>query len=56
MNFNIEITETLRRVVTVEADTIEEAISKVENRYDNGTIVLDSSHYVDTEIKEAKDA
>ena len=41
--YDIEIEEVLRRVITgVEAKDINEAINKVEERYDNEEIVLDS--------------
>ena len=46
--YDIEIEEVLRRVITgVEAKDINEAINKVEERYDNEEIVLDSSDFVE---------
>lgn len=51
----IEITETLQRIVEVEAETVEEALSKVESKYADGKIVLDDTHFVDFEIKEYKE-
>lgn len=41
MTYPIEITETLQRTVTVEADTLEQALSKVKAAYADGSIVLD---------------
>lgn len=38
--YSIEITETLQKTITVEADTPEAAISKVMDGYRDGTIVL----------------
>ena len=38
--YNIEITETLQKTVTVEAETPEAAMSKVMAAYDDGSIVL----------------
>lgn len=38
--FQIEVTEKLKRIVEVEADTIEEALSKAENDYCDRKIVL----------------
>ena len=38
--YSIEITETLQKTVTAEADTPESAISKVMAAYDDGSIVL----------------
>ena len=50
--FNIQITETLQKVVTVRANSIEDAIFKVKSQYKNEEIVLDYSNYVSTEIDE----
>lgn len=52
--FKIEIQEFLATVVEVEADSIYEAISKVREMYGNEEIILDSSDYLTTEIKEYK--
>lgn len=38
--YSIELTGTLQKTVTVEADTPEAAMSKVMAAYDNGSIVL----------------
>lgn len=38
--YSIEITETLQKTVTVEAETPEAAMSKVMAGYDDGSIVL----------------
>lgn len=38
--YSIEITETLQKTVTVEADTSEAAMEKVMAAYDSGNIVL----------------
>lgn len=45
MNLNVKITETLSKVVSVEADSVDEAISKVKDMYKNEEIVLDYSDY-----------
>lgn len=50
--FEIMIEEILRRTVTQEADSLEEAINIVEDKYAIGKIVLDSNDFVDFEIKE----
>jgi len=49
--FKIQITETLQRVVEVEANNYDEAEDKVNEDYRNGDIVLDYSDYQDTEIE-----
>ena len=55
MKFKIEITETLQRIVEVEANNLSEAISKVADTYDNEEIVLDYNDLVGFSIKEAAD-
>lgn len=49
--FTIEIQEFLSRIVDVEANSEEEAISIVRTLYRNEEIVLDASDYVTTEIE-----
>ena len=48
--FKVEITETLRRTIIIEAQSDEEALLKVKEQYDEEEIVLDSSDYVGTEF------
>jgi hypothetical protein len=50
--FNIEITETLSRVVTIDAVDIEEALELVIDQYNAGDIVLDSGDFINYEIQE----
>ena len=38
--YQIEVTEHLQRVIEVEADTLEDALTKVESAYVDGDIVL----------------
>lgn len=49
--FKIQITETLQRVVEVEANNYDEAEDIVNEDYRNGNIVLDYNDYQDTEIE-----
>lgn len=51
MKYYVSITETLNRVVGVEAENKEEAVRKVTEAYCEEEIVLDSSYYVDSEVK-----
>jgi len=53
--FKIEVQETLSRIIEVEAQTEEEAYLIIKKMYSNEEIVLDSSDYIDTEIKEYED-
>lgn len=50
--YKVEITETLQRIVEVQAENEEEAIKKVNDLYDDCEIVLpDEQTYIDHEIK-----
>lgn len=48
--FHIEITETLSRVIKVNAKNAQSALLNVQERYKNEEIVLDSADYVMTEF------
>lgn len=52
MNYKVEITETLQRVVEVEAEDAESAIAIARQHYRNEEIVLDEGDYkgVDYEV------
>ena len=54
--YNIQITEYLQRIITVEAESEEDAIAMVESEYDLAHIVLDYSDFTgkDIEIYECK--
>ena len=48
MKYQVEITETLQKTVEVEAESERDAISKVEDKYYNNEIELDTSDFIDT--------
>lgn len=48
--FKIEIQEFLSRIIEVEAENLDEAISMAKEMYNKEEIVLDSGDYVTTEI------
>lgn len=48
--FNIEIIETLNHIYEIEADSLEEALEKVKDKYFNGEIVLDENDHVETKF------
>ena len=50
MRYEIEVTETLSRVVAVEADNVIDAIIAVESQHKTGALVLDAGDYVDVEF------
>lgn len=51
----IEIKEILSELVKVEADSIEEALSKIEEKYYSGKIVLDYSSFDCVDSSEISD-
>lgn len=46
---NIEIIETLSKIVTIDASTVEEGINQVDQLYRNEEIILDTNDYLSTE-------
>ena len=54
MKFVMKVTETLSRTVVVDANDKDDAISKVEQAYDNGDIVLDYNDYDGYDISAAR--
>lgn len=54
--YKIKITESLSRVVEIEAKSSDDAVSKVNGLYKNAVITLDSSDYTDVQIVEVSDA
>ena len=53
--YKVVVTETLQRIVYIDAKSAEEAKDVAEERYHNEEIVLDSSDYQDTKIKVVED-
>ena len=51
MKFRVEITETLKCAVIVEAQNEEVALDMVKKHYDDEDIILDGSDFDDTEFK-----
>ena len=50
--YYISVTETLNKIVEVQAEDSGEALQKAEDAYYNGEIVLDSEDFVDTEFED----
>ena len=50
MKFMVQITETLQRLVEVDAQSAKEAEMVVRQQYRSGEIVLDSSNHIDTVV------
>lgn len=53
--YAVAITETLQRIVYIDAKSAEEAKRNVEEHYRNEEIVLDANDYQDTEIEVVED-
>lgn len=51
VTYQIVITETLQKVITVSADSLKEAQEKVKSMYNNSDIVLTADDHVDTEFR-----
>ena len=49
--YNVQITEYLQRIITVEAELEEDAIAIVESEYDLSHIVLDYSDFTGKDIE-----
>lgn len=48
--YEVVITETLRKVITVEAQSLQEALNDVKADYKNGEYILDADDFVDVEF------
>lgn len=53
--YEIEIEEVLQKVVKVKANSLDEALDIVEEKYKNQEYVLDSEDFKDVEFSEYKD-
>ena len=51
MKYNVEIIETLVHTVEIEANSPEEAESKVREMYRKGDIVLSADNHIDTQFQ-----
>ena len=48
--FKIEVKETLSRVIEIEASSVDEAFSKIQDLYKKQEIVLDADDFIKTEF------
>ncbi len=48
--YKVEITETLQKIIVIDALSEEDAIEKVKSEYSSERIILDSNDFVDVEI------
>lgn len=49
--YKIEITETLQKIIEIEADNEEDALHKVMRMYKNEEVILDYDNFVDVSFK-----
>jgi 5-bromo-4-chloroindolyl phosphate hydrolysis protein len=49
--YNVEVCETLIRIVTVEATSEEEALELARNDYNNAELVLDADDFFDVDFE-----
>ena len=50
--YQIEITQTLQRIVELESDSLETAVTEIHKQLKNEVIVLNENDYIGTDIKE----
>ena len=55
MKYKFEITETLQKMVEIEAENIDEAYRLVKEKYFKEEIILSDVDYIDTTIEEIND-
>lgn len=48
--YKVELSETITRVVTIEAESEEQALAKVKQQYEDGEITLDISDYLESNV------
>lgn len=53
--FKIEVKETLSRIIEIEANSDDEAFSKIKELYKKEEIVLDAEDYINTEFLKFED-
>ena len=51
LKYKVEITETLSRIIEVEVENKDSAVTKIKDFYKKEEIVLDSNDYLDTKIE-----
>ena len=47
----VEVTEVLQKKISIDADSIEEAISKTKELYQSQKIILDDTNYIETNFE-----
>lgn len=55
MEYEVEVIETLKRQKVIEADSINEALEKLQDEYKNCNIILNENDFVGVEFRESTD-
>ena len=55
MRYYVSVTETLNKVVSVDAESENEAVQKVQDAYNNSDIILDSDNFCGETIEIEED-
>ena len=55
MEYEVEVIETLKRQKVIEADSVNEALEKLQDEYKNCNIILNENDFIDVEFRESTD-
>ena len=55
MEYEVEVIETLKRQKVIEADSLDQALEKIQDEYKNCNIILNENDFVDVEFRESTD-
>jgi hypothetical protein len=55
MEYEVEVIETLKRKKVIEADSVNEALEKLQDGYKNCNIILNENDFLDVEFRESTD-
>ena len=55
MEYEVEVIETLKRQKVIEADSLNQALEKIQDEYKNCNIILNENDFVDVEFRESTD-
>lgn len=55
MEYEVEVVETLKRKKVIEADSLNQALEKLQDEYKSCNIILNENDFVDVEFRESAD-
>lgn len=53
MEYEVEVVETLKREMKIEADSLDEALEILQDEYKNCNIILNENDFIDVEFRES---